>query len=367
MLTAPIILLGQPGSGKSVLTRILAARLSVAGFLAVRVELRQAPAEAGLQEQIEFAIRSATGEAIQWPQLATSEDRVPAVVIFDGFDELLQATGIVRNDFLMHVQEFQEREARLDRPVAVIVTSRTAVTDRARIPHGATAVRLEPFDKKQIAAWLEIWARTNYAPLAERNMRPLPVDVALRYEELAEQPLLLLMLALYDADTNALQHRSATLNRTELYGRLLKDFAGREIHKHSPGLPKADLERAIDDEMLRLSVVAFAMFNRRSQILGVGDHVGTHPRKRFAQEFTSRFPRERPHMQRRVRMDRYTSSRAGQIARSCAFRSGDSRGFRCSRSRRSAVPANPADSRSDNISPPQHPEQHHPQLDICRA
>ena len=42
-LQAPMILLGQPGSGKSVLTRILAARLSAAGFLAVRVELRQAP------------------------------------------------------------------------------------------------------------------------------------------------------------------------------------------------------------------------------------------------------------------------------------------------------------------------------------
>ena len=42
------------------------------------------------------------------------------------------------------------------------------------------------------------------------------LQVALNYEELAEQPLLLLMLALYDADANALQHRSAALgqNRT---------------------------------------------------------------------------------------------------------------------------------------------------------
>jgi hypothetical protein len=96
-------------------------------------------------------------------------------------------------------------------------------------------------------------------------MKPLPADIALRYEELAEQPLLLLMLALYDADTNALQYRSTTLSRTELYGRLLRDFASREIRKQSPALARADLERAIDDELLRLSVVAFAMFNRRSQ------------------------------------------------------------------------------------------------------
>ncbi len=265
MLMAPVILLGQPGSGKSVLTRILAARLSTAGFLAVRVELRQAPAEADLQDQIEFAVRGATGERIQWPQLVASDDRVPPVVIFDGFDELLQATGVAQNDFLMRVQAFQEREARLDRPLAVIVTSRTAVTDRARIPHGATAVRLEPFDEQQITAWLKTWAQTNRVPLAGRGMKPLPADIALRYVELAEQPLLLLMLALYDADTNALQHRSTALGRTELYGRLLKDFARREIRKHSPALAQADLERAIDAELLRLSVVAFAMFNRRSQ------------------------------------------------------------------------------------------------------
>ena len=264
-LTAPLVLLGQPGSGKSVLTRILAARFSTAGFLPVRVELRQAAAEADLQDQIEFAIRNATGEIVQWPEIAESGDRVLPVVIFDGFDELLQATGVAQNDFLLRVQEFQEREARLDRPLAVIVTSRTAVTDRARFPRGATAIRLEPFDEGQITAWLNIWDQTNRVSLARRGIRPLPASVALSYGELAEQPLLLLMLALYDADANVLQHRSAVLSRTELYSRLLKDFASREIRKHSPALPEDDLGHAVEAELLRLSVVAFAMFNRRSQ------------------------------------------------------------------------------------------------------
>ena len=89
--------------------------------------------------------------------------------------------------------------------------------------------------------------------------------MALSHHELAEQPLLLLMLALYDADANALQRQRADLGRTELYGRLLKEFARREIRKHSAALPEADLERAVETELLRLSVVAFAMFNRRSQ------------------------------------------------------------------------------------------------------
>ncbi|MGH3409263.1 MAG: hypothetical protein ACRDRJ_43240, partial [Streptosporangiaceae bacterium] len=70
--TAPLILLGQPGSGKSVLTRILAARLAAAGFLPIRVELRQVPVMAEVQDQIEFAVRSATGEIVSWPQLAGS-------------------------------------------------------------------------------------------------------------------------------------------------------------------------------------------------------------------------------------------------------------------------------------------------------
>lgn len=264
-LTAPLVLLGQPGSGKSVLTRILAAQFSTAGFLPVRVELRQVDAEDELQDQIEFAIRGATGEIVRWSEVADSGDHVLPVVIFDGFDELLQATGVAQNDFLLRVQEFQEREARLGRPLAVIVTSRTAVTDRARFPHGTTAIRLEPFNERQISAWLNIWDQLNRDSLAGRGMRPLPINVALSFGELAEQPLLLLMLALYDADANVLQQRSALLGQTELYGRLLKDFASREIHKHAPALSEDALGRAVKDELLRLSVVAFAMFNRRSQ------------------------------------------------------------------------------------------------------
>jgi hypothetical protein len=268
---APLILLGQPGSGKSVLTRILAARLPASDFLPVRVELRQVPAEADLQEQIEHAVRNATGERLAWPRLVESGDGALPVVMLDGFDELLQATGVSQTDFLTRVLAFQEREADQGRPLAVIVTSRTAVTDRARIPQGAVAVRLEPFDQDQVTAWLEVWKRYNASRLAERDLRPLPPQLAMSHAELAEQPLLLLMLALYDADDNALQRRSAELGRTELYGRLLKEFAKRETQKHDASISDADLERSVENELLRLSMVAFAMFNRRNQWVSEGD------------------------------------------------------------------------------------------------
>jgi hypothetical protein len=262
----PLIVLGQPGSGKSVLTRVIAARLPARDYLAVRVELRDVPADTDLQSQIEFAIRDATGESLSWPALARSACGALPVVLLDGFDELLQATGIGQTDYLEQIVRFQEREADQGRPVAVIITSRTAVADRARIPGvGAVAVRLEPFSEEQIRRWLAIWNARNTAYLSTRKLRPLSADAVLRQLVLASQPLLLLMLALYDADDNALQRHGAGLGEADLYERILTRFAEREVHKTHPGLGAEPLRAAAEEELLRLSVAAFAMFNRGRQ------------------------------------------------------------------------------------------------------
>jgi hypothetical protein len=268
-LKAPLILLGHPGSGKSILTRILACELSAPDFLPVRIELRKVVVEAGLQNIIEHAIRDTTGESMEWPQLVEAAQRsrpeVVPVVILDGFDELLQTTGVVHYDFLTKVQEFQKREQTLNRPLAVIVTSRIAVTERAIIPYGATVVRLEPFSGSQIRDWLDKWVRPNKAALFRDGLTPLPAEVVLNYEELAEQPLLLLMLAIYDADDNILQRRASELGQTELYVNLLKDFASREVNRRSSNLSPSEFMREIENELFRLSIAAFSMFNRRSQ------------------------------------------------------------------------------------------------------
>ena len=262
----PLIVLGQPGSGKSVLTRVIAARLPARDYLAVRVELREVPADTDLQSQIEYAIRDATGESLSWPALARSAGGALPVVLLDGFDELLQATGIGQTDYLEQVVRFQEREADQGRPVAVIVTSRTAVADRARIPGaGAVAVRLEPFTEELIRRWLTIWNGSNAAYLASRKLQPLSASAVLRQLALASQPLLLLMLALYDADDNALQRHAAGLGEVDLYERILTRFADREIHKALPGIQARPLHAAVEQELLRLSVAAFAMFNRGRQ------------------------------------------------------------------------------------------------------
>ncbi|GAA4601959.1 hypothetical protein BJY16_004079 [Actinoplanes octamycinicus] len=259
---APLLVLGQPGSGKSVLTRILAARLPAADFLPVRVILRDVPAADSVQDQIERAVREAIGDRVEWPALARSAGDAMPVILLDGFDELLQAVGVSQTDYLIRVARFQQREADQGRPVAVLVTSRIAVADRARAPEETVALRLEPFDDERIAAWLQIWNRGNAANFTARRLRPLAADTVLAHRELAAQPLLLLMLALYDADGNALQRLGADLRADQLYEQLLHTFAVREIVKHRPGLPDAELRAAVAGELRRLSVVAFAMFNR---------------------------------------------------------------------------------------------------------
>ncbi|MEV0523672.1 hypothetical protein AB0I66_09615 [Streptomyces sp. NPDC050439] len=262
---SPLLLLGQPGSGKSVLTRVLAARLPAAEFLVVRVPLSAVPADAAIQDQIEAAIREATGEAMAWPDVTRTAPRALPVVLLDGFDELLQATGASQSDYVQKVAAFQKREATHGRPLAVVVTSRTAVADRARLSPGGVAVRLEPFSDAQVAYWLDLWNHTNAAHFRRRSLLPLSPEHVLTQRELGSQPLLLLMLALYDADGNAFQRDQGELAGFDLYERLLARFAAREVRKSDPGLSDEQLAQAVEAELLCLSVTAFAMCNRNRQ------------------------------------------------------------------------------------------------------
>jgi len=127
--------MGQPGSGKSLLSRVLTARLFEAGFLAVRVELRHVQPDSGIQLQVEEGIFQQTGEKVSWPELVRQVgSETPRVIILDGLDELIQNSAVQRADYLELVQEFQRREALLGRSTAVIVTSRTVVAMRTRFP-----------------------------------------------------------------------------------------------------------------------------------------------------------------------------------------------------------------------------------------
>ncbi|GAA2385025.1 hypothetical protein [Dactylosporangium salmoneum] len=266
-VAAPLVVLGQPGSGKSVLTRVLAATMPENDFLVVRVELRSVPADTSVQHQIEQALYQEIGERIGWAELSRSAGDALPVVLLDGFDELLQVTGVNQSDYLERVRQFQEREADVGRPVAAVVTSRTVVADRARFPDGTVVVRLEPFDEPRIRSWLDVWNGANTAKLATRSLERLPAEAVLAHPELAGQPLLLLLLALYDATANALQRCEADLGRAELYERLFADFIDREVEKLGPDLTEAVRREEVDREWRRLTAVAIAMLNRGGDVI----------------------------------------------------------------------------------------------------
>jgi hypothetical protein len=252
---SPLVLLGQPGAGKSAFTEMLAAELDSRDFLVVRVELRAVPADADIQAQIEAAVRDLTRREIGWADLTDGAGDAQLVVLLDGFDELLQASGITHYDFLEQVAAFQEREADLGHPVAVLVTSRTAVANQVRYPSGTRVLRLEEFTDAQVLEWLNTWNRHN-------PTRPLSSEDALAQGDLARQPLLLFLLALFQAAGGEL---TAGIGQALLFDRLFTSFVERDVAKIGSGMSDRERQLAIRQDLDDLSMVAFAMFNRGRQ------------------------------------------------------------------------------------------------------
>lgn len=264
----PLLVLGHPGSGKSLLTEIVAGRLAPPHFHPVRVELRDIKPDTGLQSQLEDQIRLDTGRTINWPTFAEGLADSPPLVILDGYDELLQASGRVFADYLNDVARFQWREALFGRPIRVLVTSRITLIDKAAIPPGTTVLRLRGFDESRRRSWTEVWNRHNEPYFAATGTRRFELPDRPEVVDLAGQPLLLLMLALYDSQANQL-HEHAVLDRSLLYHSLLTRFIRRERGKGESAAEFATLTPAEQDEQLetdleRLGVAAIGMFNRRN-------------------------------------------------------------------------------------------------------
>ncbi|WP_394618045.1 NACHT domain-containing protein [Lentzea sp. JNUCC 0626] len=264
-VTGPLLVLGNPGAGKSLLMEVIAARLPEDQFTAVLVQLRKVRAEDGIQVQIETALRQLLGKSVEWEALAESCGSGIPVILLDGFDELIQASGVHQSNYLHQVQEFQRQQALLGRPVAVVVTSRMLVADRARIPVGVPIVKLEEFDDDRIERWLDVWNTSNtYTP----DFQALTASMLSDHLELARQPLLLLMLAIYAADSSQLSLDDANLSNAELYKRLIAMFVVRQVSQKGPRQPAPALvSMAAAESSWSLGIAAFAMFNRGHQFV----------------------------------------------------------------------------------------------------
>ncbi|MGW0520447.1 NACHT domain-containing protein [Crossiella sp. NPDC003009] len=253
----PLLVLGHPGAGKSTLTKVLAARLPATSYTVVRVPLRRVDAEAPVYEQIQQALNQGTHGRVDWADLARQSRDTVRVVLFDGLDELLQASATPRSGYLQEVADFQRREADQEHPVVTMVTSRTTVADRVRIPTGTPVIKLEDFDESQVRAWLHVWHQAN-------PTGGLSAEDALRHLDLTGQPLLLLMFALYAADPDSLG-LDADLSRAALYRELLHSFVRREVSKKDIPPGTEQFHEAIRDQLWRLSIAALGMFNRGRQ------------------------------------------------------------------------------------------------------
>ncbi|MEV6930729.1 hypothetical protein AB0M46_40435 [Dactylosporangium sp. NPDC051485] len=257
----PLVVLGHPGAGKSLLTEVLAARLPAEAFTTIRVPLRSVDPDAPVHKQVEATVERLVKEPISWGQLCRASDTTK-VILLDGFDELVQATGIAQSHYIERIASFQQDEWVNGRPVVVIVTSRTLVMDRTVVPDGTVVMKLDPFDDEQIGRWTAAW---NAANAHDPTFRHLSTDELLPHEELAGQPLLLLMLAVYAAESGARLDRE-DLAADELYRRLLDTFIRRQVREKGaddlagPRLAELEVEARHD-----LAVAAFAMFNRGLQ------------------------------------------------------------------------------------------------------
>jgi hypothetical protein len=264
----PLIILGHPGSGKSLLSQILAAQTMSNTFAPIRIELRSVNADNEIEAQIEEQIRKDIARNISFSSLMDSLNGRPAIVFFDGYDELLQATGQVFAGYLTKVQKFQERESQTlaRNPIRSIVTSRLTLIDKAVIPEGSTILRLLEFNESQRKRWISVWNKANANYFTSTGIKPFSLPNTPKLAPIAEQPLLLLMLALYDSADNNL-NKSTGLDQTVLYESLLRQFIERERMK-DPEFEQIKDEKQrtaeLDRDMERLGVAAIGMFNRHA-------------------------------------------------------------------------------------------------------
>jgi hypothetical protein len=255
----PLLVLGNPGAGKSLLMEVLAARLPAEQFTVVMVQLRKVRAADQVHAQIETALTDLFAERVGWGTLVDECDDTTRVVLLDGFDELIQASGVHKSTYIQEVKDFQERQADLGRPVAVVITSRTLVADRARIPLGAPVIKLEEFDDGRIDRWLAAWNDANTGSSLIRTQLA-------RHAELARQPLLLLMLAIYAADPGNPSLDDENLSNAELYGRLIRSFVLRQVREKGPVRPSEEhIETRAERSWWQLGIAGLAMFNRGRQ------------------------------------------------------------------------------------------------------
>lgn len=262
----PLLILGLPGAGKSLLCNMLAAKILFHEYHVIIIKLRDTIADETISQQINQQMKRDFSNSCTWDDIAESGINKPVLLIFDGYDELLQASGRTYSDYIKKIAEFQKDQKSIYNIfVKCIVTSRTTLIDKALIMDNTPVIRLSDFDAERIDVWSKIWNENNNIFFQKNQLDYFEIDKNSKVYELAKQPLLLMMLALYDSNGNALK-KQRNMNSTQLYYSLIREFISREKRKSEKFRSKQESEqqRIIDEEIRKISIAAIGMYNRKA-------------------------------------------------------------------------------------------------------
>ncbi|MFC3237172.1 NACHT domain-containing protein, partial [Streptomyces nitrosporeus] len=206
-----IVLLGDPGAGKSTLARYLALALTspgprpnaplgaLAGRLPIVVELRRYADKRWRDRTFEDFLEhlhEQEGMSVPRPVLNEMLRQQRVVMIFDGLDELFDPR--IRAETAQRVSAFASRHP----GIRIVVTSRVIGYQRATLDGaGFRHFMLQDLTEQQIAEFARLWytnACPNEVPLAQSLVERVTSAVAHSrpIRELAGNPLLLTILAI---------------------------------------------------------------------------------------------------------------------------------------------------------------------------
>lgn len=85
----PLLILGLPGAGKTLLCHMLAAQILFAEYHVIIIRLRDTVAEDTIVKQIGAQMERDLGDGCGWRDIRQAKLAKPVLLIFDGYDELL--------------------------------------------------------------------------------------------------------------------------------------------------------------------------------------------------------------------------------------------------------------------------------------
>lgn len=258
----PIVILGHPGAGKSMLSKIITARLTKSKeFFPFLVKLRDISSKTvNINEHLNEGLRKTGLTEVKWLEWAKEfKERIP-VIILDGFDELLRASSTELNDYLNAIKRFQQIAIHHDICPRVILTSRLTIMQDVTIPDHTTIIKLDSFDKKRQDIWIDKWNTSQ----TKSDFKSFKIPNNSSIQDLAKEPLLLFMLAVYDFEGNELQNAASDkeFNQSKLYDKLFERFTERQVKKDEkyPNLSPQDKIKQKEIFRLRLGVMSLMMF-----------------------------------------------------------------------------------------------------------